>query len=97
MMHRRWRHDDLLRKYDAAPVGRNDTMFARKHQAKPTPSAPATPFVKQHHLPKANIMQKGRICPSDKCGLFGGHEGDRTLDLTDANRTLSQLSYKPEN
>ena len=27
--------------------------------------------------------------------LLGGHEGDRTLDLTDANRTLSQLSYGP--
>ena len=27
--------------------------------------------------------------------LFGGHEGDRTLGLTDANRTLSQLSYTP--
>ena len=26
---------------------------------------------------------------------FGGDEGDRTLDLTDANRTLSQLSYVP--
>ena len=25
----------------------------------------------------------------------GGDEGDRTLDLTDANRTLSQLSYAP--
>ena len=25
----------------------------------------------------------------------GGLEGDRTLDLTDANRTLSQLSYEP--
>ena len=28
--------------------------------------------------------------------LFGGLEGDRTLDLSDANRTLSQLSYEPE-
>ena len=28
--------------------------------------------------------------------LFGGPEGIRTLDLSDANRTLSQLSYKPE-
>ena len=28
--------------------------------------------------------------------LFGGDEEDRTLDLTDANRTLSQLSYAPE-
>ena len=27
--------------------------------------------------------------------LFGGPEGARTLDLTDANRTLSQLSYGP--
>ena len=26
----------------------------------------------------------------------GGDEGDRTLDLTNANRTLSQLSYAPE-
>ncbi len=28
--------------------------------------------------------------------LYGGLEGDRTLDLSDANRTLSQLSYEPE-
>ena len=28
--------------------------------------------------------------------IFGGDEEDRTLDLTDANRTLSQLSYAPE-
>ena len=27
--------------------------------------------------------------------MFGGDEEDRTLDLTDANRTLSQLSYGP--
>ena len=27
---------------------------------------------------------------------YGGPEGIRTLDLSDANRTLSQLSYKPE-
>ena len=27
--------------------------------------------------------------------LFGGDGGIRTLDLTDANRTLSQLSYAP--
>ena len=29
------------------------------------------------------------------CARYGGDEGDRTLDLTDANRTLSQLSYAP--
>ncbi len=27
--------------------------------------------------------------------LFGGPERDRTVDLSDANRTLSQLSYRP--
>ena len=27
--------------------------------------------------------------------LCGGSEGIRTLDLSDANRTLSQLSYEP--
>ena len=27
--------------------------------------------------------------------MLGGDEEDRTLDLTDANRTLSQLSYRP--
>ena len=27
---------------------------------------------------------------------IGGDEEDRTLDLTDANRTLSQLSYAPK-
>ena len=32
----------------------------------------------------------------DFTALFGGLEGIRTLDLSDANRTLSQLSYKPE-
>ena len=30
-----------------------------------------------------------------KCFFPGGDEEDRTLDLTDANRTLSQLSYAP--
>ena len=29
------------------------------------------------------------------CVRYGGDEEDRTLDLTDANRTLSQLSYAP--
>ena len=34
--------------------------------------------------------------PSFRMALhFGGDGGIRTLDLTDANRTLSQLSYAP--
>ena len=30
------------------------------------------------------------------CSYYGGDEENRTLDLTDANRTLSQLSYAPK-
>lgn len=35
--------------------------------------------------------------PQAICSLrrLGGPEGDRTLDLTDANRTRSQLRYGP--
>ena len=35
--------------------------------------------------------KKSQVCDF----FFGGDEEDRTLDLTDANRTLSQLSYEP--
>ena len=38
--------------------------------------------------------KKAGICLLDI--LLGGDEGDRTLDLSDANRTLSQLSYVPK-
>ena len=40
-------------------------------------------------------LQKGREI-DDFTAFSGGDEEDRTLDLTDANRTLSQLSYGPE-
>ena len=43
--------------------------------------------------PLSNI--KKHATTIDACFPFGGLEGDRTLDLTDANRTLSQLSYEP--
>ena len=32
----------------------------------------------------------------DFTAFYGGPEGIRTHDLTDANRTLSQLSYRPK-
>ena len=35
------------------------------------------------------------ICLRNDFCFSGGDEEDRTLDLTDANRTLSQLSYAP--
>ena len=39
--------------------------------------------------------KKSTIILSKLPWTFGGPEEDRTLDLTDANRTLSQLSYGP--
>ena len=40
---------------------------------------------------------ENRLKPYDEFGSarFGGPEETRTLDLSDANRTLSQLSYRP--
>ncbi len=40
-------------------------------------------------------LRKGREI-IDFTAFSGGDEEDRTLDLTDANRTLSQLSYAPK-
>ena len=37
-----------------------------------------------------NLLKK-----SENSEHFGGPEETRTLDLSDANRTLSQLSYRP--
>lgn len=39
-------------------------------------------------------LQKSREIV-DFTAFSGGDEGDRTLDLTDANRTRSQLRYGP--
>ena len=39
-------------------------------------------------------LQKSREI-IDFTAFYGGLEGIRTLDLSDANRTLSQLSYEP--
>ena len=39
-------------------------------------------------------MKKGKS--ETRLPEIGGDGGIRTLDLTDANRTLSQLSYTPE-
>ena len=45
-----------------------------------------------HNFAK-NGKKKRRIVSHDTA--FYGLEGSRTLDLSDANRTLSQLSYEP--
>ena len=48
----------------------------------------------------AGILREKRKRPETlwfQAFLRGGLEGIRTLDLSDANRTLSQLSYEPDN
>ena len=45
-----------------------------------------------HNFAKKD-KKKRRIVLNDTA--FYGLEGSRTLDLSDANRTLSQLSYEP--
>ena len=41
-------------------------------------------------------MKKATFVSRQKWLLHGGPEGIRTLDLSDANRTRSQLRYRPE-
>ena len=50
--------------------------------------------------PKAARQQKSQANKAAAAAVFilanvGGPGGIRTLDLSDANRTLSQLSYRP--
>ena len=76
------------------PQVRRHKRFARQnlgagriHSARASQIAPGAERAKRAK-PKKKDTQTGVF-------LFGGLEGDRTLDLTDANRTLSQLSYEP--
>ena len=58
-------------------------IFASQHYI----TGPEAIVKKTNHLPHTHHMAGGI--------MSGGDEEDRTLDLTDANRTLSQLSYAP--
>ena len=52
----------LLRKYDVAPVGRNDAMFAPMCRQAHIIRRSRHHWRSQHHLPKANIIQKTHLC-----------------------------------
>ena len=67
---------NLLRKYDVAPFGRNDAMFAIMCRQAHIIRRSRHYWRSQHHLPKANIIQKSLICPVDKLGFFVGGEGE---------------------
>ena len=43
----------------------------------------------------ADNIEQNSVLKRERSLGFGGPEGIRTLDLSDANRTLSQLSYGP--
>ena len=51
-------------------------------------------MVRIHQKSSEKLQKSCEI--TDFTAFLGGPEGIRTLDLSDANRTLSQLSYKPE-
>ena len=62
------------------------TAFRGNENGKGTPSGVPQPIHK-----RKLILVKEEFDASS----FGGPEETRTLDLSDANRTLSQLSYRP--
>ena len=74
----------LLRKYDVARFTRNDAMFAsmcRRH----TSLAKRHHWQSQHHLPKANIIEKALAFAS--AFSYGVRYGVRTHDLQGHNLT----------
>ena len=42
------------------------------------------------------VKREIAVVKTTAISIFGGLEGNRTLDLCDANAALSQLSYEPE-
>ena len=70
--------------------------FSKSTLMTPPGSHPTSGFGARHGLPKFFRHKNRRIVQNDAAmRQIGGLEGDRTLDLSDANRTLSQLSYEP--
>ena len=67
--------------------------FSKSTWMTPPGSHPTSGFGARHGLPKFFRHKKRRIVQND--AAIGGPRGIRTLDLSDANRTLSQLSYRP--
>ena len=61
MMHRLRRYDVFrFAQNDVAPVGRNDAMFAQCAVRHTSLGVAVIIGASQHHLPKANIIQKTR-------------------------------------
>ena len=67
--------------------------FSKNILMTPPGSYPTSGFGARHGLPKFLGIKNAASYKTMR--QIGGLEGDRTLDLSDANRTLSQLSYEP--
>ena len=68
--------------------------FSKSTLMTPPGSHPTSGFGARHGLPKFFRHKKRRIVQNDAANWWT-RRGIRTLDLSDANRTLSQLSYEP--
>ena len=65
-------------------------------RARMSPLAPAAARRNRSGMTKGSNPPIIKTAPAkSRCCFYGGDGGIRTLDLTDANRTLSQLSYAP--
>ena len=90
-----------LQSKETQKVHRHFCPENRKNGLRNSRVATLKPVFKLKKPKKPRKTPKGRketqFALVDKLRFFyGGDGGIRTLDLTDANRTLSQLSYTPE-
>ena len=67
--------------------------FSKSTLMTPPGSHPTSGFGARHGLPKFFGIKNAASYKTMR--QIGGPRGIRTLDLSDANRTLSQLSYRP--
>ena len=73
-------------------------MAGHRPSRKEIPELTERTIVDQHHVESVRegaFDGEGPVATSQRQGVDGGAEGDRTPDLGIANAALSQLSYSP--
>ena len=85
---------ELLQKMKSVQARMKSAM---QMKSSATPQMKLNPHIRRRRRfhPPARVDLVEKPTCRNKSVFFGGDEEDRTLDLTDANRTLSQLSYAP--
>ena len=95
-------NDISLARYDVFRYAQNDVAPLRSAMMRCLPQNVAKPRIirrsrhhwrSQHHLPKANIIQKSLICLVDKLGFFVG-AGNRNLTLPRTCRALFAIVFR---